>query len=101
VNALKVEIVKWLSNEPIPGWVEAQFTDARGKMRVFVDKPDMFTAEPVVASTKFPVPGNLRCEIVDRGAGADRSTISVRTFETDTDGQDLFEVKADQVAISS
>jgi hypothetical protein len=98
VDAIKVDIVKWLADEPIPGWVKAQFTDARGEVRVFFDKPDVFTAEPVVRSTRFPVPGKLRCEIVDRGADRDATSISVRTFETDSDGQDLFEVRQDQIA---
>jgi hypothetical protein len=100
VNAIKVEIVKWLADEPIPGWVEARFTDARGKVRVFFDKPDIFTAQPVVRSTRFPVPGKIQCEVVDRSPDADSATISVRTFEADSDGEDLFEVKPDQIANS-
>jgi hypothetical protein len=75
--------------------------DARGKVRLFLDKPDIFTAEPVRPSTKFPLPGKLRCEIVDRGEDADGTTIRVRTFETDSDGEDLFEVRPDQIAVSS
>lgn len=101
MNAIKVEIVKWLADEPIPGWVEAQFTDARGNVRAFFDKPDIFTAEPVRPSTTFPVPGRLRCEIVDRGNDAGGTTMTVRTLETDSNGEDLFVVRPDQIAVSS
>jgi len=74
---LRCEIVRWISDDPQPGWVEARFTDARGRTWSVVDKSAIFTAEPIGAHSEYPRDGIIRCELVDRppawlGAGVVR-----------------------------
>jgi hypothetical protein len=40
--------IRWVSEEPQPGWVEVRMTDAFGREWIFLDKPAIFggDAEP-------------------------------------------------------
>jgi len=98
VNEVKCEIVGWVSDEPQPGLVEAELTDARGKTWRFVDKQTTFTSEAVRSSTAFPLTGAMRCEVLSRRVDAARTLVTLRTIDSDSDGQDRFEVEATQVA---
>lgn len=58
VPSFRVTVVRWVGDEPQPGWVEAQFTDAAGETWTFFDKPPIFEPPgtmPLTASTAYPV----------------------------------------------
>jgi hypothetical protein len=95
----KCELVRWVSNEPLPGWVEASLVDAHGSTWRFFDKPPIFTSEPINANTEFPVDGALRCRIVDEYVSASgRAQVEVETVDVDSeDGQHHFTVDAARV----
>ena len=43
---LRIQITKWLSYEPQPGFVEAEFTDARGRTWTFHEKTPYLKIDP-------------------------------------------------------
>jgi hypothetical protein len=88
VVTVRCEIVRWVSDEPQPGWVEARLIDAHGHEHVFFDKSAMFeTGRPPVltASSAYPVAGVIRAEVVgtylDRD-GAEILEVRLRDVET-------------------
>lgn len=88
---VKCEVVRWVSNEPQPGWVEGKLVDAQGATWRFFDKPPIFTSEAIDASTELPVDGKLRCRIVDEHVSGDRAQVEVETIDVDADdGQNHF-----------
>lgn len=61
-----------------PGWVECVLTDAAGVEHVFVEKVPIVTAEDLDASSDYPRPATLACEIVEQHIlqeGRERVTI--------------------------
>ena len=61
--AVRCEVVRWVADEPFPGWVEASLTDALGRHWTFFDKPPVFGPD-IGRSSEFPMPGMIRCEVV-------------------------------------
>jgi hypothetical protein len=94
VHTLRCQIVRWVSDEPQPGWVEARIHDVHGREWVFFDKPPIFTSELVTAMTALPVDGQLRCELRGRNALANgRRSVLVTAIDCDAeDGTSDFEV---------
>jgi hypothetical protein len=39
---LRCEAVRWVSDDPFPGWLEVTFTDAEGHLWKVFDKPAVF-----------------------------------------------------------
>lgn len=68
------EIVRW-TDDPQPGWVEARLTDVNGALWTFEDKAPVFTALPLTSATSYPVPGIIRCEIVEEDGPQGRTVI--------------------------
>jgi hypothetical protein len=65
LSRLRCEVVRWVSDEPIPGWVEVAFTDAAGRRWSLFDKPPIFTDSPDLhRDTPLPFPIELDCEIL-------------------------------------
>jgi len=64
VASIACQIVRWVSDEPFPGLVEAQLVDAAGEQHVIVDKVPIFTSANLHAASELPVPGRLRCRII-------------------------------------
>lgn len=65
VATVKVQIVRFMQ-ENKPGWVECRLTDAWGREWAFIDKLLMFTCEDLDAESLYPVPGEIRCQIIRR-----------------------------------
>src|SRR5258706_9135800 len=63
-------ILRWGSDEPQPGIVEACFIDAVGKSWMLLDKSAIFTAEAIDGGSAYPRPGILRCEVLERRLSA-------------------------------
>ena len=70
---LRASAVRWISDEPIPGWVEVEFQDADGVRHVLADKPPIFDAD-LAPNTPYPVDVLVGCEIV--AVAADRIHIT-------------------------
>ena len=61
-----VDIVRWLGDDPQPGWIEAELVDAEGRRWTLHDKPPIFTTEAVGPSTSYPIRGAARCDVVQQ-----------------------------------
>src|SRR5688572_4503325 len=94
---LNCRILRWVSDEPQPGIVEASFTDAAGKPWVLIDKSVIFAAEVINASSAYPRAGIVRCEVLERRRGAlGQDIVRVRAIDAPTTEGDIgeFEVEA-------
>jgi hypothetical protein len=63
---LWAKIVRFVSDEPQPGTVACEFTDAEGHLHTIINKVSVFTAESLDASSFYPTPGSIACEILAR-----------------------------------
>lgn len=100
MNAVKCEVVRWLSDEPQPGWVEASMVDAQGRRWSFFDKPAIFSDEGIGQSSEFPLPGMIRCEIVSANQGdgcVEVLEIRLHDGVESAEGSTRFIVRADAV----
>ncbi|MFD1147115.1 hypothetical protein [Saccharothrix hoggarensis] len=96
--------VRWVSDEPFPGWVQVQITDAHGVVWSLFDKPTVFDDEDRLRNhTAYPVDVEVPCEVVGRGRltdGTEVLTISTRLpFGIEAqDGRTEFLVDVGQVS---
>jgi hypothetical protein len=95
--------VRWVSDEPQPGWIEVQLTDADGTVWSFFDKPPIVDVhDRIRRDATYPLEVELACEIVSRqrdAKGRELLTISTRHpwgVEAE-DGRDQFQVTPDQL----
>ena len=90
--------VRWVADEPFPGVVEVQLTDADGRPWSFVDKAPIFDGHDVLnASAKYPIDLEIACTVLDRLA--DRVVVTTAKpwgIET-VDRQSRFVVRLDQL----
>lgn len=63
---ISVAITRYVSDDPQPGVVACEFSDAYGRCWDFVEKTAIVSAEYLDAQTSYPQPGILACEIVSR-----------------------------------
>lgn len=99
MKAVRCEVVRWVADEPQPGWVEASFIDAQGQRWSFLDKPPVFGAD-IHRGSELPVPAMIRCEIVaSRRDSREAEVLEVRLLDgiESDDGSVLFVVRSDQV----
>jgi hypothetical protein len=99
---VKCVAVRWLSDEPQPGWVEYQLTDADGVTWSFFDKPIHGGWEAMTPTANYPLPSSFDCEIVrtETDAQGDAliviSTLNSNGLET-SDGRCEFRVRKSQI----
>ena len=101
MDEVRCEIVRWVSDEPQPGWVEASIVDARGRRWSFFDKPPVFSDGDVRQSSDFPLPGVIRCEVVSSSHADDGvEIVEVRLLDgvESTEGATRFLVRAEEVS---
>jgi hypothetical protein len=61
-------VVRWVSDEPFPGWVQVQITDVHGVVWSLFDKPTVFDDEDRLRNhTAYPVDVEVPCEVIGRG----------------------------------
>jgi hypothetical protein len=65
MHYLAVQIVRFVDSSQ-PGWVECEFVDAEGRRHVFKNKVPIFTVEDLGAESKYPTPGVVCCEVLER-----------------------------------
>jgi hypothetical protein len=59
--------VRWVSDEPFPGLIEVELSDAAGELWTFVDKYPIFDPDRVFGpSTDYPVPVEIACTVLER-----------------------------------
>jgi hypothetical protein len=62
---LAVEIVRFVDDHQ-PGWVACEFVDAAAHRHTLIDKAPIFTAELLDATSSYPQPGLVGCEVLSR-----------------------------------
>jgi hypothetical protein len=65
MDNIAVQIVRFVDNG-FPGWVECELVDAAGRRHILKDKVPVFTVEDLDANSKYPTPGSVACEVVER-----------------------------------
>ena len=65
MHELVVQIVRFVDSAQ-PGWVEAEFVDAKGERHTLIDKIPIFTGEDLWIDSKYPVAGGVGCEVLQR-----------------------------------
>jgi len=63
---IRVSITRYISDDPKPGIVECEFSDAHGRKWVFVEKTAIVSADDLDVATNYPCSGVIACEIIDR-----------------------------------
>jgi hypothetical protein len=72
---VRCEATRWVSDEPQPGWIEVQLTDADGRTWRFLDKPRVFAGGANISNTtEFPVAVAIPARII-----AENDLITVST----------------------
>jgi hypothetical protein len=87
--------VRWVSDEPQPGLVLVEFTDAGGQVHQFTDKTAMFDdGSTLLPSVEYPIPCVFRCEVLE----IHDERVVVRLFWVEShDGEWQFEVRLDSL----
>ena len=100
MNSVKVEITR-LMDEGQPGWVECKLVDAYGREHLFVEKVPVVSSENLDASSAYPQPGSIDCEVIERKfiGGVEIVTInSAKPWAIESvDGEEVFCVRSDQL----
>jgi hypothetical protein len=90
------DAVRWVSDEPIPGWVEVTFTDANVHVWSVFDKPPVF-ADDLTRESSFPMAVELDCEVLS----VDQDLVTISTLKpwgvSAVDGRSTFTVFASQL----
>jgi hypothetical protein len=88
---VKVDIVRY-ADDSQPGWVECHLTDAIGRRWSFVEKVPVVTAADLDASSVYPQPGVIACEVVGRAGGVVRIDTTRPWSVESVEGETRFEV---------
>jgi hypothetical protein len=67
---IRVSITRYISNEPQPGIVECEFSDAHGRHWIVIDKTAVVSGDDLDSRTSYPRPGVIACEVVGRSRDA-------------------------------
>jgi hypothetical protein len=100
---VRCEAVRWISDEPQPGWVEYQLTDADGVTWSFFDKPIHGGWEAMRPTANYPLPSSFDCEIVRTESNEQGealiviSTLNPNGLES-SDGRSEFRVRQSQIS---
>jgi hypothetical protein len=62
---LSVQIVRFVK-EHQPSIVACDFKDAEGNVHITIDKVPIFTSDLLTRDSRYPHPGRIRCEVLDR-----------------------------------
>jgi len=92
MTAMKVSIVRYISDDPQPGIVECQFQDAYGRRWSFIEKTLVVSVEQLDAHNVYPQRGVTACTIVQRFPDtAGREVVRINTVES-VEGVTQFDV---------
>jgi hypothetical protein len=101
MHFISVQIARFIDSA-FPGWVECEFVDAEGHQHIFKDKVPIFTVELLNADSKYPTPGDVACEILERfkdekGRELKRVSTEKPFYIESSEGLSEFAVLASQV----
>jgi hypothetical protein len=100
VENIKVEIIKYINEEPFPGIVKCKFKDAFGKEWEFIDKISIFSTENITIKTKLPINGFICGKIINE----ENDIVCFCTIEPyfikSIEGETIFYLKKDQIIIN-
>lgn len=65
MSSVKVEITRFIDDAQ-PGLVECKLVDAYGREHLFVEKVPIVSLDDLGASSSYPRPGSIGCEVVER-----------------------------------
>ena len=84
--SLRVQIVRFVDEEPQPGIVEAQFRDAQGKLHSIIDKVPLFTSADLWSDWNYPQPGSIECRVIETipGPGENLARINIGAYHFET-----------------
>lgn len=74
MKAIKVVITSFISDDQ-PGWVECNFFDAWNKEHIAQDKVPILTDMDLDENSKYPVEGEIHCEILNEWKDNDERKI--------------------------
>ncbi|WP_229929251.1 hypothetical protein [Kitasatospora xanthocidica] len=102
VVELRCEAVRWVDDEPFPGIVEVQFTDAGGRRWSLIDKTPIFGGGMDLDSDSvYPVEVTVDCVVRECSGPPDNDgivTVSTSPHGVATpDGCEEFTVRRDQI----
>ncbi len=89
---LRVQIVRFVDEEPQPGIVESRFRDARGAVHTVIDKVPIFTDADLWSDSEYPQPGLVGCVVLQQifdSTGPNLARITTCGVET-TNGESEF-----------
>jgi len=102
VHGILASALRWISDEPQPGWIEVEFIDADGRRLLVHDEPPIFEEPPggFLPSSPYPVPTLIPCDVVSRQVSPDgRELVTVVLRQTDaTTGEVRFQVVASELS---
>jgi hypothetical protein len=99
VSQVRARAVRWVSDEPFPGWVEVHLDLADGTVAKLFDKPPVFTAddERLRAGASYPVDLELACDVCaaegGTAAGADSVYVTLLHGVSGQSGEVTFLVR--------
>jgi len=81
VPNLRVQIVRFVAQDPQPGIVEAEFTDVKSNLHRIIEKIPIMTDADLWSDSIYPQPGFIACKVQERienpdGPGHIRITIA-------------------------
>jgi len=99
MHNLAVQIVRFADSSQ-PGWVECAFVDAEGRRHSIIEKVPVVTAEDLDADSKYPKPGVVYCDILERYRNEKGQELAhVSTDIESTEGLSEFTVSASLVTL--
>jgi hypothetical protein len=94
------QAVRWVGDEPFPGLVEIQITDASGKVHTLVDKAAMFDRGHVLRKdSSYPLEVMLACVLVEKLVDTARISLARPWGLETTEGVDELEVRLSQTRV--
>jgi hypothetical protein len=94
VIGVKIQIVRF-ADDAQPGWVECRLIDVHGRAWSFVEKAPVVSEAPLDATTVYPQPGVIACQVLDRTGGVARIDTGQPWDIASVEGQRQFDVPGD------
>ena len=86
---LRVQIVRFVDEEPQPGIVESQFRDAQGDVHSIIDKAPLFTSADLWSDSHYPQPGFIECRVLEQipSAAGNLARITIEKYHVELTGE--------------
>lgn len=100
---IRIEITRFIGDEPQPGIVECLLIDANGRNWTFIEKTAIVSDKYLDSHSSYPYGGLIACKVISRRTDdGGRSIVLVNTGEPcyveATTGETRFEVFSEQLA---